>query len=139
MIDTAQRTKLGTLLANDAYANIAAINAAAVALDTKDFYRERALVLIINEDAGADTTITVEHSNTTSSGDFAAVPTSALQNEVTAAAATLKNLNTAGVKAIALDLRQCRRYVRIQAATELNAATAVAAVLVGRYIDTPQS
>lgn len=138
MLFLAQGLKISSLLANDAYANIAAINAAAAAVDISTFRKEQSLIVVFNEDAGANTTIAVEHSDVSGS-DFAAVPADALTNPVTGAATTLANLNTAGIKTIAVDLSKLRRYVRIQAATELGAASAVAAALVGSYENTPES
>ena len=138
MIDLAQRIKIASLLNNDEYANIAAVNAAALVVDTKDFARVRSLILVSNEDAGGDTTVSVEHSDSSGSG-FAAVTAEDLTDANTAAAATLDNLNTAGWKKVAINLQHCRRYVRIQVATAFGSASAVTAVLVGEIAETARS
>jgi len=137
-LDTAQAIQVVSLLNNDAYANIAAVNAAVTVVDLQDWLKERALIVVTNEDAGADTTVSVEHSDASGSG-FAAVTASILTDPVTGDTDTLANLNTAGVKTVAVDLRRCRRYLRIQVATELGAASAVAAMLVGQYSESPTS
>lgn len=138
ILDSAQRIKVGSLLRADEFANIAALNAAVSVIDLKDYFKERALIVVSNEDAGGDTTISVEHSDSSSTG-FAAVTASILTNPATGATDVFGNLNTAGTKTLAVDLRRCRRYLRIQVATAFGSATAVSAVLVGRYAETPAS
>lgn len=57
--------------------------------------------------------ITVEHSSSSGSG-FSAVPASALYNPSTGSAASFANVTTAATdETLALNLQQCKRYIRV--------------------------
>jgi hypothetical protein len=117
MTDLAQRVECAELLPNDQYADLTAINAAAVVIDTKDYDRwGRALLLLSNEDFGANTTISVEHSDESSTG-FTAVDAALITAQTSGAASAFGNLNTAGPQVRGLELMRCRRYLRVQFAT----------------------
>jgi hypothetical protein len=110
------------------YTTAAAINAAQVRVDTKNFRKgSRALLLIAAENTTAGTTVTVQQSDTIG-GALTNVGADELTNPETGAAATPAALNVAAgaFQLLAINLDRCKRYITLTAATNPSTANGAA-------------
>jgi len=104
----------------DSIYNANATTSGAGTVNTSEFDVNEAVTanLFLNVAARASgtntTTVTVQHA-TTSGGSFSTVPSSALYNIGTGEAATFDDISTSATdQTLALNLQQCKRFVRIQ-------------------------